>query len=90
MPIKLIVDEDEMIVEIYYPFAFLKPIKIVPLQDLECTFNYEVGARGGRSRNFRIMSQNVNIINISPDYNGWDEDCLLLLFKKLNELKELE
>ncbi len=86
-PSKLIVDEEKLMLEIYYPLSALKPVRMVSLQNLDCTFDYEIGSRGGRIKNLRINLRGVNIVNISPDYNGWYEDNLLLLYRKLDELK---
>lgn len=61
----------------------------MPLRDVECSFDYEVQARGGRAKVLRIRYGNKSIVELLPDYNGWAEKSLVQIFEKLNDLKKL-
>jgi len=88
-PFKIIIDQDRLLLEIHYLLSHLKKHKVVPLQDVECSFNYEVRARGGKAKVLKIMNGNKPIAELLADYNGWDEKSLTQICEKLNDLKKL-
>lgn len=87
-PFKIIIDQDKLLMEIHYFSIILKKHKIVPLREVECTFNYEVRARGGKARVLKIKYRNEPVVELLPEFNGWDSENLMKIFKKLNDLKK--
>jgi hypothetical protein len=87
-PFKLIIHQDKLLLEIHYLLSFLKKSKVISLHEVECSFNYEVRARGGKAKVLKIMYENKPIVELLPDYNGWAETSLTQIFEKLNDLKK--
>jgi hypothetical protein len=87
-PFKLIIHQDKLLLEIHYLLSLLKKSKVVPLHDIECSFNYEVRARGGKAKVLKIKYENRTVVELLPDYNGWAEKSLTQIFEKLNDLKK--
>ncbi len=89
-PFKIIIDQDKLVVEIHYLHSRLKKNKIFPLHEIECSFNYEIRARGGKARVLKIKYRNESVMELLSGYNGWDEKTLTQIFEKMNSLKELQ
>jgi hypothetical protein len=87
-PFRLIIHQDKLLLEIRYLLSFLKKRKIIPLHEIECSFNYEVRARGGKAKVLKIIYKNKTVVELLPDYNGWGEKSLIQIFEKLNDLRK--
>jgi len=87
-PFKILIDQDKQLLEVHYLLGVFKNPKIVSLREVECSFDYEVRARGGRAKVLRVIYRNKSIVELQPDYNGWREERLLQIFEKLNDLKK--
>jgi hypothetical protein len=87
-PFKIIIDQDRLLLEVHYFLHLLKKHKVVPLNEVECSFNYEVRARGGKAKVLKITHGNKPIVELLPDYNGWDEKSLTQIWERLNDLKK--
>jgi hypothetical protein len=86
-PFRIIIDQDKLLLEIYYPLS-LRKHRIIPLNEVVCSFEYEVRARGSKSKVLRIMRDTKTIVELLPDYNGWNEQSLIQICEKLNDLKK--
>jgi hypothetical protein len=88
-PFKIVIDQDKLLIEVHYLLSQVKKATIVPLREIECSFNYEVLARGGKAKMLKIRYGNKILAALISDYNGWDDKNLTLIFEQLNDLKKL-
>jgi hypothetical protein len=83
-PFKLIIQQDTLQLEIHYLLSFFRKTTVIPLQDIACSFNYEVVARGAKVRVLRIAYRDKTLVKLLPESNGWSEEILSQVYEKLN------
>lgn len=88
-PFKLIVYPEILLFEVHYLLGPFKKPLVVSVHELECSFNFELRARGSRARVLRIVYANKTIVELLPNFNGWDERSLDQVHEILNDLKKL-
>ena len=89
-PFRIIIDRDKSILEIHYLLDRLKKATIIPLPEIECSFNDKVLARGGSAKALKIEFGGKVLVELMSDYNGWDEKNLILIFEQLNNVKKFD
>src|SRR5579859_4748392 len=87
---KIIIDRDKSILEIHYMLDQLRKATIIPLTEIKCSFNDEVLARGGRAKILKIEFGGKVLVKLMSEYNGWNEENLILIFEQLNDVKKLD
>ena len=85
-PFKFVIQDQSL--EIHYLLSLFKRSKVVAVREVECTFNYEVRARGGRVKVFKIIYNNEAIAEVVPDFNGWHEKHLMEILEALRDIKK--
>lgn len=89
-PFRLVIHQDKLLLEIHYFLSFLKKSKVVPLHEVQCSFDFEVRARGGKAKVLKIFNKNERVVELLSDYNGWDEKSLAQICVQLNDLKKFK
>jgi hypothetical protein len=83
--VKLTIDKKESI--IYFNFnsyLFLNTQEKYKIEDINYSFDLEIGPRGGNRKVFIIKLKNENLIKIIPNIDGWSE---LKLNQIINNIK---
>jgi len=87
-PFKITIDRDKSLLKIHYLSTILRKGKTFPLLSTTCTFKYEIRARGVKVKVLRVIYDGKTVVELLPDYNGWEEKSLDQIYKELNVLND--
>jgi hypothetical protein len=88
-PVKLIIDSGRKEVRLYYFPGFLRRRKIIPLSDLEVTFNKE-DLSSETADELRLVWEGKTAAEIDPHADGWGEAVVKEIFEKINAIKVVD
>jgi hypothetical protein len=77
IPFEIEIDINNKIIRIQSMFMMLKQsYKVYPAKNLYCSFKEEVRSKGAKARVFRLVQNDVCIVEIVANYAGWSESVL--------------
>jgi hypothetical protein len=89
---KMVISDSKGFIKIYFKKYLIHNFFIeIPINELYFSYKEETGARGIKSKEFRLYNNNKEkIIRIGTGFDGWEENIIQEIIKKIRELEVLE
>jgi len=81
-PFSIIIDKEERILKIEF-ISLKNKVEQYSLNELQCSYKTETGARGLKRKVFRLFYNNQCILELLPHFNGWSNSSLQLLYTEI-------